>query len=284
LDYTTVGHVTVDVMPDGSRRAGGAAFYSALQAARLGLRVLIHTRGVAREIEELLAPYRGELQLEVEPAQATTTLATSGAGAQRVQRVLRWAGAIVEPPAEACSILHWAPVARELPPSMPSGERFTGLTPQGLAREWTGADAVIVQSAPSAASERLAASCDAIALSLVERESCTRLIERARSAGAVVAVTAGSAPALLFEGVGEARRVAVPPVPVACDDIGAGDVFAAALFVALEQGAQPTDAVAFANAAAAVRIQGDGAGAIGGRDAIEARAQSSGADASSRAS
>ena len=45
FDYATVGHVTVDVLPDGSRRAGGAAFYSALQAARLGLRTLVITRG-----------------------------------------------------------------------------------------------------------------------------------------------------------------------------------------------------------------------------------------------
>ena len=45
FDYTTVGHVTIDVLDDGSRRAGGTAFYSALQAARLGRRALIVTRG-----------------------------------------------------------------------------------------------------------------------------------------------------------------------------------------------------------------------------------------------
>ena len=65
FDYTTVGHVTVDVMADGSRRPGGSAFYSALQAARLGLRARVITRGVApSEIEELLGALRGELELE----------------------------------------------------------------------------------------------------------------------------------------------------------------------------------------------------------------------------
>jgi hypothetical protein len=54
FDYTTVGQVTVDVMPDGSRQPGGTAFYSALQASRLGLRTLILTRGVTSEIEQLL--------------------------------------------------------------------------------------------------------------------------------------------------------------------------------------------------------------------------------------
>ena len=56
FDYTTVGHVTADVMPDGTRQAGGGAFYSALQASRLGLRTLIVTQGVPSEIRELLAP------------------------------------------------------------------------------------------------------------------------------------------------------------------------------------------------------------------------------------
>src|SRR2546429_8874944 len=58
FDYTTVGHVTIDVLADGSRRPGGTAFYSALQASRLGLRALILTRGAVPEIERLLEPYR----------------------------------------------------------------------------------------------------------------------------------------------------------------------------------------------------------------------------------
>jgi sugar/nucleoside kinase (ribokinase family) len=55
------------------------------------------------------------------------------------------------------------------------------------------------------------------------------------------------------------------------DDLGAGDVFAAAFFVALHEGLSPERAAAFGNAAAAVRIEGVGADAIGDRSAIEAR-------------
>ena len=83
FDYAAVGHVTIDVLADGTRRPGGTAFYSALQASRLGLRTLILTRGAPREIEQLLAPYRAELELEVQPAEQTTTLHTSGSGAER---------------------------------------------------------------------------------------------------------------------------------------------------------------------------------------------------------
>ena len=94
---------------------GGSAFYSALQAARLGQRALILTRGVPGEIEELLEPYRGELELEILPAPQTTTLETVGAGAARAQRMLAWAGPIDEDVAIDTSILHLAPVARETP-------------------------------------------------------------------------------------------------------------------------------------------------------------------------
>ena len=63
----------------------------------------------------------------------------------------------------------------------------------------------------------------------------------------------------------------MPALEDAVDDIGAGDVFAAAWFVALHEGRPAVQAAAFATAAAAVRLQGAGAGAIGARAEIEAR-------------
>jgi 1D-myo-inositol 3-kinase len=269
FDYTTVGHVTADVMPDGSRRAGGSAFYSALQAARLGQRVLILTRGAPREIEELMEPYRGELELEISPARQTTTLRTSGSGDAPSQRVLAWAGAIDEELVTDTSILHLAPVARETPSRWEGRADFVGLTPQGLVREWAGESREI--SLASAEARRIPESCEAVVVSEHERASCAGLISGATRAGAIVAVTAGaSATTILLPGE-EALEVEVPPVEDPSDDVGAGDVFAAAFFVALAEGRVPGAAAAFANAAAAVRIGGTGAEAIGDRPAIEAR-------------
>ena len=131
----TVGHVTADVIAaDASRRPGGGAFYSALQAARLGLRALIVTQGSPPEIEALLAPYRDELELRILPAPATTTFATSWPGGQRHQRVLAWAGPMPGPIEVDTRILHFAPVARETPAAWHGRADFVGLTPQGLAR------------------------------------------------------------------------------------------------------------------------------------------------------
>ncbi|HTD09193.1 MAG TPA: PfkB family carbohydrate kinase [Solirubrobacteraceae bacterium] len=285
-DYTTVGHVTIDVLEGGSRQAGGAAFYSALQAARLGLRTQIVTRGVEREIEDVLAPYHAELHLSIQPARHTTTLHTSGSGSERVQRVLAWAGPIRPELAVDTNILHLAPVARESPASWRGSATFVGLTPQGLVREWGGLRepmrgrgkprGPIQIAAPTGAAKRLAMlvaqQCDAIVVSEHERASCAALIEGASAAGALVAVTAGEQPTTIIQ----ARRrgevqVQVPAVELPRDDLGAGDVFAAAFFVSLSRGRDALDAARFANAAAAVRVSGMGAQVIGGLAEIQAR-------------
>jgi sugar/nucleoside kinase (ribokinase family) len=276
-DYTTVGHVTADVMADGSRRPGGGAFYSALQAARLGWRARILTRGAGAEIEQLLAPYRRELELELVEAPCTTTLATSVAAGARSQRMLAWAGEIGGDVAVDTEILHLAPVARETAAGWRGRASFVGLTPQGLVRTWSGLGSPVVPA--PLARERVPERCDAIVISSDELESCAALLTRSdatggdrHAGGPLIAVTDAAAPTELWLPDGATARVRVPAVAHPRDDIGAGDVFAAAFFIALAEGAPPERAASFANAAAAVRIAGDGPGAIGDRAAIQARA------------
>ncbi len=269
FDYTTVGHVTIDVLDDGSRRAGGTAFYSALQAARLGHRTLILTQGVPSEIEALLAPYRDELELIVLPAAATTTLRTAGSGVERSQKLLAWAGPMTQELELDTSILHLAPIARESPSRWRGQATFVGLTPQGLARQWRQMGSRIAHVQPDAAAGALAERCDALVVSESERACCAELIASARAGGALVAVTDGDAPVTILASAAE--RLPVPALAETVDDLGAGDVFAAAFFIALSEALSPIEAAGFASAAAAVRMCSAGAGAIGGRDAIEAR-------------
>jgi sugar/nucleoside kinase (ribokinase family) len=270
FDYTTVGHVTIDVLADGTRRAGGAAFYSALQAARLGQHALIVTQGVASEIEDLLEPYRDELELLVLPAPATTTLATMGAGAARSQRVLGWAGPIERVLDVDTAILHLAPVAREIPTRWSGRSAFVGLTPQGLTRGWSEPGAEFLPAPAPRATLELAAEADGVVLSELERASCAELIDLAIASGATVTITDGAHPCTIITSDG-ATRVAVPPLENPLEDLGAGDVFAAAMFVTLAAGTAPQDAARFAMAAAAVRMSGIGSGAVGDRAAIEQR-------------
>jgi sugar/nucleoside kinase (ribokinase family) len=274
IDYTAVGHVTIDVLPDGARRPGGTVLYSALQAARLGARARILTRGVPEEVTRLLAPFAEEVEVEVEPAPETTTLATEGSGAARAQRVLAWAGPI-EPSTPAAAVVHLAPVARELGGAWPRpAARLVGLTPQGLARSWHGPEEPVALEPCDAGAAALAGRCDALVLGAGERPHCEAAIDAALAAGARVAITDGMQPTTVLIGEqGGAPAgdvvVAVPPAPAPVDDLGAGDVFAAAFFIELSRGAGAADATRFAHAAAAVRVRGAGAGAIGDRDAIE---------------
>jgi hypothetical protein len=267
-DYVTIGHVTIDVLSDGSRHPGGTALYSALQAARLGLRTQIITKGNPPELYRLLAPYRDELDLRVLPAEHTTALRTSGEGSERRQRLLTWAGPIAESIAVDTVILHLAPVARETPRAWRGCSEFVGLTPQGLLREWV-ARGDINLAAP--APELVPEGCHAVVLSERERECGAELIRQMVAHGALVAVTAAAHPTAIHLPDGETLRVPVPPIEAPTDDLGAGDVFAAALFIALREGRPPAEAAAFANAAAAVRIAGAGPSAIGDRGAIAAQ-------------
>lgn len=279
FDYVAVGHVTIDVLLDpsrddrpdlpadpssGVRQPGGGAFYSALQAARLGLRTLILTRGVPEELGELLAPYAGELTVEIAPSRQTTTLITRGRGSGRVQRVLAWAGPMEQPGGVDTEILHLAPVARETPAAWEGRARFVGLTPQGLVRTWD-ADGEI--RAGELLRDRVPRRCDAIVFSTHERERCAELVSLCNEP--VVAITAGADPTRVIRAGTVPVDVEACSVPRTREDLGAGDVFAAAFFGALHEGMDAVGAAEFGNAAAAARIAGVGPRAVGDRDAIE---------------
>ncbi len=307
-DYIAVGHVTRDVIEDRAggtvSQPGGGAFYSGLQAARLGLRTLILTQGIPLEIRALLEPFSGELELRVIPTKHTTTLSTRGSGAQRSQRLLAWAGPMVEPLTLDTRILHLAPVARETPTTWHGHARFVGLTPQGLVRRWElgegvplvqldtgsllgdvplsgGGSAALVGDVspvdldPQLLPERFSAAV----ISEDECKGCHALFAVARRGGAYVAVTAGSRPATIHlpaPAAGSVVQTGVPRVIEMRDDLGAGDVFAAAFFVALSEGSGPLEAATFGNAAAALRIAGVGPGTIGERAQIEAETNADG--------
>jgi len=266
-DYVVVGHVTCDELADGSRRAGGSALYSGLQAARLGLRTLILTQGQSEEIQSLLEPFGEELDVATIAAEQTTTLATGGHGGRRRQRLLAWAGEIVDPPIPAgAGIVHLAPVARELG-SIEKGDDFV-ITPQGLLRRWRPRTGEVFLSPLSRGllPRRFAAAV----LSEHELPFCEPLLDVARACGACVAITAGGRPAALRLPDGSTIAGPQPPALAVRDDLGAGDVFAAAFFVALAEARDPLAAASFATAAAAIRLGGVGAQAIGTREQIEA--------------
>ncbi|HEX9480949.1 MAG TPA: PfkB family carbohydrate kinase [Solirubrobacteraceae bacterium] len=261
-------------MGDGERRPGGTALYGALQAARLGLSATIVTRGVEQEIAAMLAPFAAELELIVQPAEATTTLATAGIGEERRQRLQSWAGPVALDRLPQAEILHLAPVAAELAGRAQGAWPFVGLTPQGLARRWEKPGGEITMRAPDQDLVAIAGRCDAIVLSEEERAPCAALLERAIADGATVAVTAGPGSTEVLAAKGQTWELPAEPVADPVDDLGAGDVYAAAFFVRLAAGDEPLAAARIGHAAAALRMLGVGAGAIATAAEIESRAAS----------
>jgi sugar/nucleoside kinase (ribokinase family) len=265
-EYIAVGHVTIDLLKGtAQRQAGGGALYSGLQASRLGLRTLIITAGNEADLSQLLAPFAHELDVLVQPTKHTTTFATTGRGADRYQRLLTWAGKMSPSGELDAPIVHFAPVAQETPAPQVAEKTFVCWTPQGLVRCWDEAGDI---SQVSLASEDVPSPCHAMVLSVVEVEAYGTALNSAVESGAVVAITAGSA------GV-EVRTASLrTTVPVdqttssSPDDLGAGDVFAAAFFVALHEHQETIEAVHFAQAAAYLRLMGSGPAAIGDRAAI----------------
>ena len=140
-------------------------------------------------------------------------------------------------------------------------------------RRWSGLEAEIAPAPLEL--EYLPRRCDAIAMSEAEWLSCAGLLQPAESARreashAVIAVTAGSEPTTIHLPNGATMGAKPPSIGHPVDDLGAGDVFAAAFFVALAEGSKPREAAELGNAAAALRIGAEGPGAIASRAAIEA--------------
>lgn len=269
LDYLALGHVTLDRQPDGGYLPGGTALFAAVQAARFGLRAGIITTGNPAELAAPLAPFRDELRIELRPASATTIFINVGVGAARRQTLPSWAGPLdLGGPLPDARIVHLGPVARELDPAglpaFPAGV-FVGATPQGWLRRWD-ADGHVTEHElilPPALTARL----DALVLSETEARRAGAAIAAVHAGGGLVAITRDAAGCTILDRQGE-TMIGTRDYPFV-DDTGAGDIFAAAFFIALGEGRAPGDAAAFANAAAGLSLAGRGPAAIGGRAAID---------------
>ena len=249
-EYIAVGHVTLDTIEGGGRQPGGSVLYAALLAARLGWDTAIVTSGHVGRLTELLAPLADGVRVLVAPGAAVTTLHTAGSGLLRTQSVVAHAGPVPRVSARG-RVIHLAPVAREVGVDWCSDcTGYVGLTPQGILRRWGDDGRVVLHEPP----ELGAAGADAIVISEVEEPYCGPLFEDADRRPLIV-VTREDRPATAWEW-GVTRTI--PPIHVEVRaDLGAGDVFAAALFAARTETDDVEAAVRFAHAAAAARLVGD---------------------------
>jgi sugar/nucleoside kinase (ribokinase family) len=257
-----VGNVTLDRTPAGDV-PGGSAYYAARALAALGARVRVVT---AAGPEFPVAALAG-VEALVLPSPATTTFentyAADGRRAQRVHAV----AAPLDPGAlpgdwRYVELLVLAPVLGELAPEAFTAAvraRATALCVQGLVRARLADGAVAarrLEAAPGA--------LGAISLAVVGEDEVAGqpdLVTALAAAVPLVAFTRGARGCELVSAGGTAHVGVYPTREV--DPTGAGDVFAAAMLLALARGEDPVSAARLGAAAASVVVEGRGGETLG---------------------
>jgi sugar/nucleoside kinase (ribokinase family) len=270
VDFVAIGHLTLDQTARGTR-PGGAAYYTAMTAHRLGLRVgLLTSFGPDFPREAIPA---GIEVVNIAAERTTTFRIAQTSGRPRELAVLaRAADLEAEALPEAwqdATLGALAPVAGEVDPGFAAAFPETSLValPQGWMRQrgkggilapqpWEDADLVLPRAQAVVVSHEDVEPFEKDALEWFQQVP-------------VGAVTHGAAGAILF--VNGERYGVEPDVAVQKDATGAGDVFAATLLIAYNRDGNAWDAAAAAACCAAAAVEADGAAGIPDRDALEAR-------------
>lgn len=269
VDYLIIGHLTRDLLPDGTR-LGGTAAYSALTARALGLRV-----GVLTACEDCLStPELDAAGVQVIGLRSdeTTTFENKYTPNGRVQYLHQVAPSLdfsmIPEPWRTTPIIHLGPVAREVDPTLARAfpDSFVGLTPQGWMRSWNAAGEVSFAEWPEAAFVLQYA--NAAVMSIEDVRGNESIVEEMASSARVLVVTEGVNGCRLYWN-GDVRRFR-PPQMTETDPTGAGDIFAAAFFIRLANTRDPWEAARFATNLAAYSVLRYGLDGVPRPDEIQA--------------
>jgi sugar/nucleoside kinase (ribokinase family) len=275
-EYVAIGHLTIDRTPAGDQ-LGGTVLYAALVAARLGLRAAILTRanvvGLDGAPRSQLDQLAAEVEIVAQDAPATTTFTNLEVAGRRSQTLHAWGDQIdlngLPALWRSAPAIHLAPVAQEIDPHQVSrlSPHYVGCTPQGWMREWDRARLGAVRRVPLRLPADLLSRIDALVISSEEYVGAREVVAEIGRRG-LAAVTRGAQGADLVD---RGRKIDAPVFPVRdVDTIGAGDVFAGALFAARSMREGVMASIRLAAAAAALKVSGRGIDAVPHRAAIEA--------------
>jgi sugar/nucleoside kinase (ribokinase family) len=271
LDLVAIGHVTLDDTASGTR-PGGAAYYAAVTAQRLGLRVGLLTSFGPDFPAETLPP--GTDVANVASERTTIYRVAEGPAGRDLTLLARAADLSEESLPAAWQDVPLAilcPVAGEVDPALAASfpEGSVGVLPQGWMRgrgaggvtrpqSWEDSDLVLPHAQCVVVSIEDIAPFEKQALEWFQRVP-------------LAAVTRGRRGATLYV---SGERYHVEPDPAQeVDATGAGDVFATTLLIEYHREANPWDAAAAAACAAAAAVEAPGAAGIPDRAALDRRLQ-----------
>lgn len=269
VDFVAIGHVTLDRTRD-ETRPGGAAYYAALTAQRLGLRVgLLTSFGL-----DFPAPaFTEDLEVVNVPSSQTTSFTLRESASGRALALLARAADLEADALPArwrrAALAMLCPVANEVDPMFAASfpDSALGVLPQGWMRERGPGGAIAPRVWEDA--RPILSHAQLLVLSAEDvapfRDAAIQWFQHVP----VGALTDGRRGATLFVN-GEPYRVE-PDAASEVDATGAGDVFAAALLVEYQRRGDPWDAAAAAACAAAASVEAPGSAAIPVRSGLDAR-------------
>ena len=268
-DLVVAGHVSLDVTSGGTR-PGGAAYYAALTAHRLGLRVGLLT-SFGPEFPPDALP--SDISVAKVDSPQTTTFTLGSSGSSRTLTLGARAADLeaddLPPDWASAPLALLCPVINEVDPALAEvlGAASMGVLPQGwmrrreqggriVAQPWDDAEPVLAWAQLMVASEEDVAGF---------REDAVEWLQRVP----LGALTDGARGATLFVN-GEPYHVA-PDVAELVDDTGSGDVFATTLLIEYYRAGDPWEAAATAAVAAAAVVEGKGPSGLLDRAALTTR-------------
>lgn len=268
LDYLMLGHITRDVLPDRSTTPGGTSLYAALTAHHLGLRA-----GIVSAPAALPAHWPASIQLAFHDSPTPPTFENiyTPQGRKQILHTASEPITLSAIPAEwrAATVVHLGPVLAETPEALVFAfpHSLLGVTPQGWMRRWDVPLPGPVIYTPWQPAPAVLARIDALVLSIEDVRGDEELPRSYAQHCPLVAVTRGVAGATLYLN-GEPYHI---PAFAAAerDPTGAGDVFAATLFVRLSETKDALAAARYAAYVAALSVEGVGISTIPERGVIE---------------
>ncbi|HEX5158093.1 MAG TPA: PfkB family carbohydrate kinase [Ktedonobacterales bacterium] len=273
-DFLAIGHITRDLLPDGSWRLGGAVTYAALTAARLGLRPAIVTSGPP-DVLAALDAVLPDISLSIVPSVEATTFENIYTVQGRQQFLHGRAAPLMLSAVPGtwrdAPIVLLGPVAQEIDASIVGGfpNSLVAATPQGWLRQWD-ADGVVTPSSLANAGMLL----PHLRALILSPEDIGALADTVIGEWAqivpLIAVTCSRDGAYAWENGARSDVFAGYPAHEV-DPTGAGDVFAAAFLCELHETGDAARAIDFANQVAACSVEAVGGEGIPTREMVAAR-------------
>lgn len=282
--FLTIGHITRDLLPDGTYALGGTVTFAALTAHRLGLVSALVTCADDTLLRQLPTLLPAQIGLAARSAPLSTTFENSYTGGFRVQYLRSRAASLtlaeVPPAWLPAPITLIAPLAQEVPlellrglPRQPGS--LLAATPQGWLRRWDSSGRVWPTPWQTAAEilplldMLILSHDDLLPFADGQRDTADAILADWSMRVPLLIATDGRAGATLFERGVTTHFPAYPASEI--DPTGAGDVFATAFLVHLYQQRDPHAAMHFANCAASLSIEHPGTTGIPTPQQVQAR-------------